>query len=389
MMNKIKYFLIIAIGVSIPVSTVLTNIFTFSALVFLIFEGQYKEYLQILRKNTIAWIAAIFFALVLIGTLYSPASFKTLLSVVSKYRELAFITVFILLFQEDKSRYWGIQAFIITMIITLFLSYLIAMTGWQMGKGTPSNPIVFKNHITQGILMSLAAYFLAVQAWQNEKWRKWRAGIALLAIYNVVFMTQGRTGYVALACLILLFFYQCYTFRGIWIGLIFIAILSATAYFHSNTVKTRIAEASKDVQKYQQGQTVGSIALRLEFLKNGAILSLQNPILGGGTGSFEQAYRQLAKRTGIRFTNNPHNEYLMISVQWGALGLAIFLYLLYQQWRLSYKLNQENQWLAQGLVMSMVIGCLVNSLLLDFTEGHLYAYFTALFYAKSESELTG
>jgi len=144
----------------------------------------------------------------------------------------------------------------------------------------------------------------------------------------------------------------------------------------------RIAEASKDMQKYQQGQTVGSIALRLEFLKNGAILSLQNPILGVGTGGFERAYKKLAKSKALRPTNNPHNEYLMISVQWGAGGLALFLYLLYRQWRFSYELNQKNQWLAQGLVMSMLIGCLVNSLLLDFTEGHLYAYLTALFYAE-------
>jgi len=382
--EKIKSFIIIAIGVSIPVSTVLTNIFVFSALLLLLIEGHYKLYLKILSQNIIALISLTFFALVLLGMLYSPAHFKETLSIVSKYRELFFIVIFILLFQEDKTRQWGIQAFIFIMIITLFLSCIIAVTGWEIGKGTADNPVVFKNHISQGILMSLAAYFLAVQAWQNEKWRKWRVGITLLAIYNVVFMTQGRTGYVALACLILLFFYQCYTFRGILLGIIAVCILSTIAYFYSENAKMRIAEASRDMKKYQQGQTVGSIALRLEFLKNGAILSLQNPILGGGTGSFDLAYKKLSKIKVLRHTNNPHNEYLMISVQWGVLGLAIFLYLLYQQWRLSYRLNKENQWFAQGIVLTMCVGCLVNSLLLDFTEGHIYAYFTALFYAKSD-----
>jgi len=383
--DKIKQILIVSIGVSIPVSTVLTNVFTASALLLIIIEGHYKRDFQILRENIIAGISFILLSIILIGIIYSPAPFENILSALSKYRELLLIPIFILLFQDDKSRQWGLQAFIITMGLTLFLSCLIAITGWQIGKGTVDNPVVFKNHITQGILMSLAAYFLAVQAWQNEKWQWVRSGIVALAIYNVVFMTQGRTGYVTLACLILVFFYQCYRLRGLLLGIIFTGILGAFAYFYSENVKMRMAEVSKDVEKYQQGQTIGSIALRLEFMKNGAILFTQNPIFGTGTGGFEGAYKALAQRKQLIPTGNPHNEYLMIAVQWGLLGLSVFFYLLYQQWRLSDILSKENQQLAQGLIISMFIGCFVNSLLLDFTEGHLYAYLTAIFYAKNEN----
>ena len=48
-------------------------------------------------------------------------------------------------------------------LIIILFSYLIVLTEWPFGKGVPENPVVFKNYITQGILLSLAAYFLAVQ----------------------------------------------------------------------------------------------------------------------------------------------------------------------------------------------------------------------------------
>jgi hypothetical protein len=37
--------------------------------------------------------------------------------------------------------------------------------------------------------------------------------------------------------------------------------------------------------------------------------------------------------------------------------------------------------MAQGVVVAMAIGCVFNSLLLDFTEGHAFVYLTGVLFA--------
>jgi O-antigen ligase len=78
----------------------------------------------------------------------------------------------------------------------------------------------------------------------------------------------------------------------------------------------------------------------------------------------------------------------MIGVQAGLIGMALYLYLLGRQWWETRHLTGEEQLMARALVLTMAVGCLLNSFLLDHTEGHLYAYLTALLFApllRSES----
>ena len=53
----------------------------------------------------------------------------------------------------------------------------------------------------------------------------------------------------------------------------------------------------------------------------------------------------------------------------------------WMQWRTAKYLNTPmEQSLARGLVLTMVAGCMVNSLLLDHTEGLFYAWLSGLLY---------
>ena len=89
---------------------------------------------------------------------------------------------------------------------------------------------------------------------------------------------------------------------------------------------------------------------------------------------------------------NPHNQYLLTAIQIGLLGLAFLLYLFYRQWRLAAALPSAlERSLAHGLMLTIIIGCLFNSLLLDHTESLLYGWMSGLLYAglKSNSQDTG
>ncbi len=371
---KTRYILAILIGLSIPTSTALTNILCPLAFLFILVEGQYTQKFSVLYHHNIALVAISLVITIILGFLYTPVSFSEATLMLDKYREFIYIPMFILIFTDEKSRKLGLYAFLAIMGITLFLSYLMAITGLEIGKGNPQSPFVFKNYITQNLLIALATYFIAIKAWQEKQWLY--SIIIVLAVYNILFMSAGRTGYVILFCLILIFFYQVYNLKGILIGGGILITLAGVAYNFSGILQERVDKAITNVQDYQQGETNTSVGIRLEFYENSLVLIAKKPILGSGTGSFSHEYNKLFTNT----TTNPHNDYLMIAIQWGIIGVGLFILLLYSMWHTSYSLTGQNKFMAQGLVITIVIGCLINSLWLDNTEGHIFAYLIGIFY---------
>jgi O-antigen ligase len=110
------------------------------------------------------------------------------------------------------------------------------------------------------------------------------------------------------------------------------------------------------------------------------------PILGVGTGGFAAAYAKKVEGTGKVATQNPHNEFLLMWAQLGIAGLALLIWLFWWQWRLAADLpTRLESELARGLVVTMVIGCMFNSLLLDHTEGLFYAWLTGVLYGGLKS----
>jgi len=86
-------------------------------------------------------------------------------------------------------------------------------------------------------------------------------------------------------------------------------------------------------------------------------------------------------------TRNPHNEYLMITVQTGVIGLVLLLYLFYTQWRCAPLLNMPfEQDAARGLVLAYLANSLFNSPLLDHADGLLFAFMTAVLLAGMRRE---
>ncbi|HHB93247.1 MAG TPA: hypothetical protein ENK59_08565 [Thioploca sp.] len=374
---KTRYILAILIGLSIPTSTALTNILCPLAFLFILVEGQYTQKLSVLYQHNIALVAILLVITILLGFLYTPVSLSEAILMLDKYREFIYIPMFILIFTDEKSRKWGLYAFLAIMGITLFLSYLMVITGLDIGKGNPQNPFIFKNHITQNLLMALATYFIAIKAWWEKQWLY--SIIIILAIYNILFMSAGRTGYVILFCLILMFFYQIYYLKGILIGGIILITGAGIVYSSSGILQQRVDKAITNIQDYQHGETNTSVGIRLEFYKNSLILISKKPIFGSGTGSFSHEYNKLFTKN-INNTANPHNDYLMIAIQWGMIGVGLFILLLYTMWHVSYSLTGQTKFMAQGLVITIIVGCLINSLWLDNTEGHIFAYLIGIFY---------
>jgi O-antigen ligase len=171
-----------------------------------------------------------------------------------------------------------------------------------------------------------------------------------------------------------------------------VAVTAALALMIPGPVQQRFAQGWQELSAWQAGERVGpsSIGDRLDFYRASLEIVREHPWVGVGTGGFPRAYARHVEGAALAPSRNPHNEFLHFAVQLGAIGLAALLWLLATQWRLSAQLaSPADMHLSRALVLTIVTGCLFNSLLLDHTEGLLYAWLTGLLYAGVKSRRNG
>lgn len=378
----------IAIGFSVPISTALDNILLFVILISWLVGAGFMQKLTVIRSNPVALAALAFYGLLVAGCFYGQGTITDALHYLGKYLDILFIPILICLFKEDKARRHAIAGFMLAMAVTLVLSY-ITKTGLLphngLVQGTVDNPYVFRNHIAQNIFMAFFAYLLAMKARYTDvpNRRMVFALMAALAVYNILFMVQGRIGYVVLAVLMVYFCFNWLGRKGLVVALAAGLIIGIAGYYGLGTMQKRIHLAVTEVEAWQPGQGIrNSSGLRMDYYSNSLAIIRDHPLFGVGTGGFEKAYDEKVRNTAMASSNNPHNQYLLITVQLGVLGLGALLYLFFTQWRMTGLLPTVlEQNLARGMLLTIASGSMFNSLLLDHSEGLFFAWMSGVLFA--------
>jgi len=374
----------VAIGASIPVSVALDNVLLAACLAAWLLGGSYREKLEAARGNVVLLAALALFALLAAGTAWSHGAPGDALRYLAKYSDLLLVAPLAHLLREPPVRMRALRAFAASLGIVLLLSCLIKTGLLPSGRwwlGDSRNAVVFKYHLTHNILMAYGAFLFAelALAARTVRARALMAAAALLAVANVLFMVQGRTGYLVLAALALYFGYRLHGRRGLAASAAASAAIVITLALAPGTFGERWQALASELRAWNAAiPSHTSTGLRLEFYRNTLAIIRDHPLLGVGTGGFPKAYEDRVSGTGVAETRNPHNEYLHIAVQLGLPGLALLLFLFHVQWRNAPRLPSTIEThLARGLVLTMVVGCLFNSMLLDHTEGLMFAWLTA------------
>jgi len=85
---------------------------------------------------------------------------------------------------------------------------------------------------------------------------------------------------------------------------------------------------------------------------------------------------------------NPHSEFMSISIQFGVLGLILYLLYLYKLFECTTKLpNDFYKHSAQGLLVLILVGSLGSSLITDSGEGHFIMLFIAILFAPLSEKI--
>jgi O-antigen ligase len=292
------------------------------------------ELLSRLRKTLqqpLVVTALIFWAFISIGTFYSIAPLSDTLLMLLGWRKILLLPLAAAVFDNTPWKLrivWGF--FLVTVVCAIF-----SVIGWVVNFPVYKYPpgIIIRNYATQGMMFAVAAFGGAMLLRFFPPSTLLRKNMLLLSIagliYNIVYLTPGRSGYLAFIVLAMIF--TIYTMRG-WLRYSFTVLVivgTMLLLFTSPTANYRLTEGMEQIQSYDSSRESSSMGIRMVFWKNTLKLIEEHPWLGYGTGAFEEAYRRIVahNETGWhrQVTGDPHNQFLKIIAEHGLFGFILFL----------------------------------------------------------------
>jgi len=389
-MQKLINAIIIFACFSIAMPTAWVSVASAFLLFTWLISGKYSEKFKLIYKNPAAISVLILFSFYCIGSIYSSGNIKESGTFLLKYAKLLIIPIIISVVRTKKIRHNGMNAFLFGALILLSISYFKWLGIIPMNLGLHDLPdnsqgyLAFKNRIAHNILMSFLMFVFFCKAYFDKtQWRWVWLVIALLSLIDLMYLVGGRSGQIIALCFILflpLYFYGKEAYKYLLIAAISIFMLHKQL---EPLMPGRLLETSQEVSEHKSDVHLTSAGIRLEMYKNTLSLIKQSPFIGYGTGALRHEYNKLANTqdTLLKDVPNPHNQYLLTFFELGIAGLAALIFMFYRFWQHSNVIARSDTYAGmylKGVVLTIAIGSMFNSLLLDATEGKFYCVLTGL-----------
>ena len=275
-------------------------------------------------RMTLVWVVVL-----AASCLYTIAPSADLIDILPAWRKILILPIAAACFDAPVWKNRAIHIFFITIAILLIISSLTWLLGLDFYKYRGG--IIIANHASQGMSFSVCIILALALAdmYKNQPIR--RMGyfiIAAIAFLNIVFITPGRSGYLAMAVIIAA--YVFFSISGIKKYFIAPALVLTVvlALGLSPTARKRIDLAVSEMKSYQTSDQFTSMGVRMVVWQNSLKLIREKPIIGYGTAAFVEAYKgAIAGQSGWQgqVIKDPHNQFLRILVEHGIVGFLIFL----------------------------------------------------------------
>jgi O-antigen ligase len=350
----------------IPLSNSLTTIFSLLCLVCSVLSFD-KQKISYLLQHPLTKCVLLMLACYLVGIVYTVGTSADVLQALRKSGRLLYIPILLLLFNKAQWRQHAVFAYVAGVFV---------MVAAKIGI----EPLLFKDSIFTSLFIVYALFILGHLSFDNTSSRWFTIPSMLMFTYYLMFINVGRTGQVLLFLLYALFCWQRFgfNFKKQAIAILCLAALVTVTIMIPSSFSRRQAIAATEVQNFLRNSTApiaeSSMGLRMTFAQNAMQLVKLKPIFGWGTGGFPQAYAQTFPDSFNNSTNtvNPHNQYLLTTVELGLVGIACLIYLFLRLFYEFWISKDHNAKLGVGLVVAVGIGCLANSWLLDFASMYMF-----------------
>ena len=388
-MLDVARWLLIGLSITILFSPFLSNVIEITLLGLFIFNQELRSRLANIKKQPLAIGAGAFILMLIIGCFYSMADFKETLSSIWGWRKILLLPLGLVLFNDTlwKNKFaFSLMIFVGTVSLFCILFYLLGLSIRGQEPG-----VLIRNHATQGMIFSATLFLMGMillfkkHILPNRS--LWILGFVLI-LGALVYMTPGRSGYLAFMVVTVYFGYLLFREKQYKI-LSLVLLLSSTLLLTSPLVRDRIELGIKEMYHVDSATIESSsMGLRMTVWKNTIELIKDRPLLGVGTGGFEEAYSQKIKDNPEwekHLLHDPHNQFLKIWAEMGIFGLMVFLSMLASS--LLQKSSKMYLHLGIGVLLTWCATSLFSSHFSTFTEGRFIYIWLGIMLASESNKV--
>ncbi|NTU69047.1 MAG: O-antigen ligase family protein [Chlorobiaceae bacterium] len=388
--RQLNSLLVVAFGFIMPMWVAPTNILAGLILLLWLIQGDYRADFEKVRNNKLVWAVSAFVTLNFVGFLWT-SDVDNGWQVAGRESLLMLIPLFMMVLRDEHVNA-AIGSFMASMMLSAILSIML-----YLGINTaffvydcPQDFAPFMSHISYTPYLVIAAYIslYTLLLDQSASWqKKTLSAIIATAMAVVIFISNGRAGQVMFFMMIGLIIFQYYNkqlLRALILAVVSIPLIIFIAYKSSDRFSDRITDVIEDVNGYSHNsKSAGATGQRIIMARNAIEIIRKHPIIGVGTGDFKSEFAEVAKRNTPGYTDafHPHNMYLLELAQFGIIGLASILWILYSQIRLATSSSEPlPKYFGLALPVLFAVIMFSDSYLLGHFTTVLFIYFSAILY---------
>lgn len=341
--EQVSYYSLLLFALTLPLSRAAISFFIFWFVLLIIVKRDYKNSFDILKENKIFIYLGIFFIYIFLSALWSDDS-------VNMIRHLRLYGYWIMIpcvviFAKKEWSYKILNTFLFGMFISEIISYGIFFEFWHIEGSNPAQPSPFMTTIHYSVFLAFTSLVLLYRFLFEEESLKVKFILFLffsMTTTNLMIST-GRTGQLAFFVTLFLVFIIRYkvTIKTLFLSILFFLSIFFVTYKNIDSFHTRINAAISDIEKVfidknfnsSWGLRAGFWILTYDGLK-------EKPIFGYGLGDAKITAKKLVEKNNYVYFSKPvkdflttshyHNQYLMIAIEGGIVGLFLFLLFIYK-----------------------------------------------------------
>lgn len=359
-----------------------------------IIEGDFKNKFEVIKKSKILLTILVFILLSLFSLSYSS---DIELGLNQVRLVLYFLTIFVIatsIKKEDINTI--ITAFLAGMFVSEVIAYGVFFEFWQFKHATPQNPSPFMVHIEYSVFMAFTSVLLLNRILSkrytlNEKLIFF---FFFLTVTGNLFLATGRTGQVSLIAgiIVLTIIHYRMGLKSLIASFLILSVIFISAYNVSDSFNKRVYQAKTDIEKLIEGDFNTSWGLRVAYWLTTIEILKENPLIGVGIGDYIVETKNILKNEKFEIFSedaksflsrkHPHNQYLLVLIQFGIIGLFFFSFLIYSILKLDIE-DEELKELSILFCTIYFVGCLAEPLLIKQFTLSLFVIFIGLFSIQS------
>jgi O-antigen ligase len=381
---------------SVMVSPPLANAAMALMLIGLMASGQALPRLRQACSQPLGMATLVLIGVVAIAMLWAEVPWRERGVAFWSWRKLWMIPVALALFGPVQWKRRLAIAYVAVSGVAVLISFgIVAVTGRLPTTVLDLAGSMLRNHSAQSMAFATAAFLSLWLVASGELSRRWRwtcAAFATLFVLNMAFVTPGRSGFLALAVmLVVLAALNLRNWRNALAAAV-LATLLAGAMALSPLARDRLSSALNEWQNASTLTIKTPMGIRAVLYENTLEVVRERPWFGTGTGGFGVAYAAHVKDKysdwRVLPTVDPHNQYLFFLAEQGIVGLVAFLAFIIAA-LVDRGDGTRARIIAVGMLLAWCATSLLSSHFKTFSEGHLLTLFLGAMLASPVNRFDG